>query len=306
VRVVFMGTPGFAVVSLERLAERHEVVAAYTTPDRPAGRGSALRPSPVKERALELGIPVAQPESLRGPDAADGLRAIAPDVVCVAAYGMLLPGTVLDVPAYGCLNVHASLLPLHRGAAPIERAILAGDERSGVSIMRMEETLDTGPVAAQTSVDVGDLNADELADVLAELGAELLLDVLDSVAADSVTWTPQDDSLATYAAKLTKSDVRLEAVLSVADALRRVRASSRRAACRVSVCGTVVRILAATASERSLEAGTYEALGDSLVLGFSDGAIEALRVHPANKGAMGAEAFVCGMRGEATGVWSAA
>jgi methionyl-tRNA formyltransferase len=301
-----MGTPQFAVASLEQLAERHEIVAAYTTPDRPAGRGSALRASPVKTRAAQLGIPVLQPASLRTSDATDVLRELEPDVICVAAYGMLLPGAILELPPNGALNVHASLLPRHRGAAPIERAILAGDELSGVSIMRMEETLDTGPVAAQASVEIDDLSADQLTGVLAELGAPLLLGVLDDVEAGRATWTEQDDSLATYAEKVTKADVRLDPSLTVDDALRRVRASSRRAACRVSVCDTVVRILAAGRSVTPLEPGRYEARENALVLGFSDGGLDAVEVHPANKAPMSAEAFVCGTRGDPTGTWSAA
>jgi methionyl-tRNA formyltransferase len=300
-----MGTPQFAVESLEKLAGHHEVVAAYTAPDRPAGRGGALRASPVKMAAVELGIPLRQPESLRAPGVAQELRALAPDVVCVAAYGMILPADVLDVPVHGAVNVHASLLPRHRGAAPVERAILDGDELSGVSIMRMEETLDTGPVAASASVEVDGLTADALVALLAELGASLLLDVLEHLASGTATWTPQDESGVTYAEKITKADVRLDPDLGVEEASRRVRASSRRAACRVSVCDTVVRILVAEPADHRLEPGSYVALDDRLVLGFADGALEAVEVHPANRAAMSAESFVCGTKGARTGTWSA-
>jgi methionyl-tRNA formyltransferase len=306
VRVVFMGTPAFAVPALDRIAERHEIVAAYTSPDRPAGRGGRPRTSAVKDAAQRLGIPVAQPETLRDTYEVERLRELAPHVVCVAAYGLLLPRDVLDVPDLGALNVHASLLPRHRGAAPVERAVLEGDEMTGVSIMRMEETLDTGPVAARASIAVEDMSADALLKVLAELGAELLVAVLDDLVAGTVVWEAQDDAAATYAEKITKEDVRLEPRLAVGEALRRVRASSKRAAARVSACDTELRVMAARPSDRHVRPGEFEVADGTLVLGFTDGALEILEVHPANRAAMSAEAFVCGTKGATTGSWTAA
>jgi methionyl-tRNA formyltransferase len=305
VRVVFMGTPAFAVPTLERVAERHEIVAAYTSPDRPAGRGGRLKTSAVKDAAQRLGIQVVQPETVRDTHEVERLRGLAPDVVCVAAYGLLLPRDVLDVPNLGALNVHASLLPKHRGAAPVERAVLEGDDVTGVSIMRMEETLDTGPVAARASVAVDDMTADALLTVLAELGADLLVAVLDDLAAGTLVWEPQDDAAATYAEKITKEDVRLEPRLTARDALRRVRASSKRAAARVSACDTELRVLAARPSGRRVGPGEFEVVDGTLVLGFADGALEILEVHPANRAAMTAEAFVCGTKGATTGSWTA-
>ena len=231
-KVVFMGTPAFAVESLESLAARHDVVAVYTAPDRPAGRGLALRASDVKIAAGRLGIPVEQPAGLRAEDALERLGAYGPDVIAVAAYGMLLPPAVLGLPRFGCVNVHPSLLPRHRGAAPIERALLEGDEETGVCIMRMDEGLDTGPVASCTRVPVGDADAAHLGSVLARIGARDLLAVIDRLESGDVCWTPQGAEGVTYAAKVSAADVALHPQLTVSQAVRRVRASSRKAPAR--------------------------------------------------------------------------
>lgn len=211
-RVVFAGTPEFAASSLAALLEsQHQVVAAYTQPDRPAGRGRKLTPSPVKRLALEHGLPVYQPESLKAADAQATLDALDADVMVVVAYGLLLPQAVLDIPRLGCLNVHASLLPRWRGAAPIQRAIEAGDSVSGVTIMQMDAGLDTGdmlhevrtPITAQTT-------GGELHDRLAIQGANALIETLDELATGAVSATPQPDEGVTYAAKLTKAEAELD------------------------------------------------------------------------------------------------
>ncbi|MFO1375427.1 MAG: methionyl-tRNA formyltransferase [Steroidobacteraceae bacterium] len=207
-RIVFAGTPDFAVPALEAIAgSRHRVVACYTQPDRPAGRGRRLAESPVKACARALGLPVEQPSTLRTPEAAATLLAHAPDLVVVVAYGLLLPQVVLDVPRFGCLNIHASLLPRWRGAAPIQRAIAAGDAETGISIMRMEAGLDTGPVLftrrmAITPEDTGG----SLHDRLAREGAQMIVEAIDHVAGGTARYLPQDESRATYAAKIRTSE----------------------------------------------------------------------------------------------------
>lgn len=288
-RVVFMGTPAFAVPSFEALAARHNVVAAITRTDKPSGRGGSLRPSPVKEAALAAGVPVLQPPTLRG-ETADALRELAPDVICVAAFGMLLPPEVLAIPRHGCINVHASLLPRYRGAAPIQRAILDGEPVTGVSIMLMEEGLDTGPFALQRKVPLAGRYADEVEADLAHVGADALLDVLDGIERGSVTWTPQDDAAATYAAKLIKDDVALTPDLTLAGALSRVRAATRRAPARACVGDRELTIARASAAHVATAPGAV-CLHDGLpVLGFANGAIVLETVRPAGRGDMpGAE-----------------
>lgn len=208
-RVVFMGTPGFAAVILRHLLEWHgcDVIAAYTQPDRPCGRGQQCRPPEVKLLAIEHGVPVYQPLNFKTEEAVAELRALRPDVLVVAAYGLILPQSVLDIPRLGPVNVHASLLPRLRGAAPIQRAVMAGDAVTGVTIMRMEASLDTGPMLLQKAmgIGIGD-TAGDLHDQLAELGGRLLTVALGKLADGTAVAIPQDNERATYAAKLTKAD----------------------------------------------------------------------------------------------------
>lgn len=210
-RIVFMGTPELAAVVLRRLADwpGGEVLSVYTQPDRPAGRGHKLRPSPVKEAALELGLPVRQPENFRDAESVAELAALAPDVLAVAAYGLILPQAVLDIPRLAPLNVHTSLLPRYRGAAPIQRAIMENWQpgaESGVSIMRMEKGLDTGPVYAQRRIALAEQTAGSLHDALAGLGAEALLEVISELVAGTARAEAQDEAQASYAAKVFKED----------------------------------------------------------------------------------------------------
>lgn len=290
-RVVFMGTPAFAVPSLVALSERHEVVAVVTRPDRVAGRGSAPTPSEVKTAALRLGIPVLQPESLRG-DAAGQVRELAPDVICVAAFGMLLPPDILEAPPYGCINVHASLLPRFRGAAPVQRSILEGADVTGVSIMRMEQGLDTGPYALQVPVPVGDAYAAELEAALADAGASALLEVLERL--PEVSWTPQDDAEATYAAKVTKDDVALLPDLVVDQAFRRVRAATRRAPARACIGERGLTVVRAHPTSAQTAPGGVCVVGGLPVLGFRDGGLVLDVVRPAGRGDMPGDAWVRG------------
>ncbi|MBS9403746.1 methionyl-tRNA formyltransferase [Halomonas sp. TRM85114] len=224
--VIFAGTPDFAAESLaDLLASQHRVVAVYTQPDRPAGRGRKLTPSPVKRLALAHQLPVHQPETLKAPEIQRELAAHAADVMVVVAYGLILPRTVLTIPRLGCLNVHASLLPRWRGAAPIQRAIEAGDDESGVTLMQMDEGLDTGdmllvrrtPITATTT-------GGELHDRLASLGGAALTEALDALAAGELSATPQPESGVTYAAKLSKAEAELDFGRPAAELANRVRA----------------------------------------------------------------------------------
>lgn len=212
-RAVFMGTPQFATPALDALAgdPNIAVVAAYTPPDRRRGRGQAMAPPPVKQRALELGIPVEQPRTLRDGDAVRQLAAYRPDVIVVAAYGRLLPKEALALPRFGCLNIHPSLLPRHRGPSPVAGAILAGDEVTGVTIMLLDEGMDTGPAIARRErrITAAD-NADTLTAALFRDGADLLLETLPGWVCGSIPAIPQDESLATYTAKLERSDGRAD------------------------------------------------------------------------------------------------
>ena len=211
-KIVFAGTPEFAVPCLRACANLGEVVAAYTQPDRPAGRGRGLQPSPVKLEAILRGIPVHQPENFRSVASKAELRALQPDVMVVVAYGLLLPQSVLDIPVHGCWNVHASLLPRWRGAAPIQRAIEAGDTRTGVCLMQMEKGLDTGPVLLAQAIDIGPAETGgQLHDRLSELGAKVLGDALGLLRATiQLPPHPQPEEGATYARKLDKAEARLD------------------------------------------------------------------------------------------------
>jgi methionyl-tRNA formyltransferase len=225
-RIVFAGTPEFARASLEALIESGRApIAVYTQPDRPAGRGKKLTASPVKRYALELDIPVYQPASLRDEEAVDELRKLSPDLLVVAAYGLILPQVVLDIPTRDCVNVHASILPRWRGAAPIQAAILAGDEKTGISLMRMTAGLDCGPVFQVAEIDIGATEtAGELHDRLADLGGKLLVELLDDIADGHLEAVAQDDTLATYAPKIDKQDAAIDWKLPASEIARRVRA----------------------------------------------------------------------------------
>jgi len=295
-RVVFMGTPAFALPSLRALVGAHRVVHVYTQPDRPSGRGRDAVAPPVKQEARALGLPVRQPLALRDPEEHAFLRSLDPDVVCVAAYGLILPPQVLEIPHHGCVNVHASLLPRYRGAAPVHRTILEGDEISGVSIMLMEEGLDTGPYALQVSVPLNDLNVDSATALLADAGAGALLEVLGQIEDGSVRWTPQDEGAATYAEKITKSDVELLPELTVEQALRRVRASSRSASSRACVDGTILTVLRASQAGSGPEPGEVVTDRDTLVLGFSDGGLALEEVLPQGRACMDGACFARGAR----------
>ncbi len=301
-----MGTPAFAVPSLTALLEEHEVVAVYTRPDRPVGRGRHLTPSAVKVAAMGAALPVEQPESLHGGDAVATLSRYRPDIVVVAAFGLILPRAILEVPPLGCVNVHASLLPRHRGAAPVERAILEGDDRTGVSIMRMEEGLDTGPWAMQVDTPVDDLTADHLRQVLSALGASALAEVLRRMGDGRVTWTAQSPEGATYAAKITAADTALDPALTVQAALRRVRAGGPTAPCRALLAGRSVTVEVASRGEGVIEQGVLVLAEGRLLVGLQDGAMAVDRLVPAGRRSMSGAEYARGARIEPGATWGSA
>ena len=281
--VIFAGTPDFALPSLDAIAaSRHRLLAVCTQPDRPRGRGRRATPGPVKERALELGLPVMQPETLRDASARDAFAALAPDAMVVVAYGLLLPRTILDAPRLGCFNVHASLLPRWRGAAPVARAILAGDATTGVSIMRMEAGLDTGPVMLRKEVAVGAREtAGELEARLATLGATAIVEALDRLAVGEVAFEPQDDSRATVAPKLAKSDARLDWREQAATLERRVRALNPWPVAESTLDGAQLRIheaAAVTAAGGAMPGTILRASAEGIVVMTGAAALALKRV----------------------------
>lgn len=311
-RVVFMGTPRFAAEILDELAEFHEIAAVYTRPDAVRGRGKALVPSPVKEVAERRGLPVRTPRTLRDAAVLSELAAFAPDAICVAAYGAILPKEVLDLPPFGCLNVHGSLLPRWRGAAPIERAILAGDEEIGVCIMAMEEGLDTGDYCVCRSLPAGSRTAAELTEELAALGASALLTALAQAEGGNLRWVAQDEALVTYAEKIAKGELNLDPAESAVANDRRVRASGAAHPARAVVAGRTLTVLAARVADDApadrLGSGAAALIANRLLLGCAEGVLEVTEVKPDGKRAMDARSFAAGvpaLRGE-EGTWSRA
>ncbi|WP_330947235.1 methionyl-tRNA formyltransferase [Thermomonas sp. LB-4] len=252
-RIVFAGTPEFAVPCLRAAASKGEVVAVYTQPDRPAGRGRGLTPSPVKLEAVQRGIPVHQPENFRSAESKAALRALKPDVMIVVAYGLILPQSVLDIPEHGCWNVHASLLPRWRGAAPIQRAIEAGDTRTGVCLMQMERGLDTGPVLLAQALDIGpEETGGQLHDRLSELGARVLADALGLLRATiQLPPHPQPAEGVTYAHKLDKAEAKLDWAQPAMVLANKVRAFNPWPVAEAQLAGERVRIHAASALDEA-------------------------------------------------------
>jgi methionyl-tRNA formyltransferase len=268
--IVFAGTPDFAVSSLKALNEsRHKVIAVYTQPDRPAGRGRKLQASPVKQYAVAHDLPVFQPDNLKNQEDVNRLESLQPDIMVVVAYGLILPPSVLEIPRKGCLNVHASLLPRWRGAAPIQRAIEAGDKTTGVTIMQMDTGLDTGAMLLKKETPIGkDDTAANLHDRLAELGAEALLLALEKLEQGSLSGEPQNEHEATYAKKLEKAEALIDWSMP-ADALaRKVRAFNPWPAANCSFAGKRLRVLQANvipSSNNKAEIGMVSEIGDDII-----------------------------------------
>ena len=290
-RIVFMGTPDFAVPTLTALvAAGHEVVAAYSQPPRPAGRGKQLQPSAVHRAAEALGIPARTPVSLKGAEEQSAFAALEADVAVVAAYGLILPQAILDAPRLGCLNVHGSLLPRWRGAAPVQRAILAGDELTGVTIMQMERGLDTGPMLSRVETPVAHKTAGDLTSELAEKGAVLMVSVLANLAAHPPVVQPEEG--VTYAHKIDKAESRLDFTPSAAQVERQVRAFAPAPGAFFELEGERYRVLAADVAEGSGTPGTT--LDAALTIACGEGALRPSLIQRAGKPAMETAALLRG------------
>ncbi|WP_069862865.1 methionyl-tRNA formyltransferase [Pseudomonas citronellolis] len=280
-RIVFAGTPEFAAEHLKALLDTpHEIVAVYTQPDRPAGRGQKLMPSPVKQLAVQHGLPVLQPPTLRNPEAQAELAALQPDLMVVVAYGLILPQAVLDIPRLGCINSHASLLPRWRGAAPIQRAVQAGDAESGVTVMQMEAGLDTGPMLLKVSTPISaEDTGGSLHDRLARLGPPAVVEAIAGLAAGTLKGEVQDDALATYAHKLSKDEAKLDWSRPAVELERAVRAFAPWPVCHTTLNGEPLKVWAARLGEGRGEPGKIlGASRDGLLVGCGEGSLLLTRV----------------------------
>ncbi len=338
-KVIFMGTPDFAIPSLRAVAAHHDVVEVYTRPDAVSKRGSQQVPSAVAEAAASLGLPIVKVNSLDGPAIQERIERQSPDIVIVAGLGILVPPALLDVPRQGFINVHASALPKWRGAAPIQRAILAGDDTLGVSIMRIEKGLDTGGYCLMGFAASGHKNFQQLLDELSALGGRILIEALDRIATGTVQWVRQDEGEATYAEKIRKGELYLFPDISALVADRRVRASSHQAPSRIVLGGhplTVVSaqrpgtdldgdgmadvdevdtvagglnsdetaaVAASTCSAPSIVSGEVSVCGHRLFLGFSDGALEVLTLRPDGKRTMDVCSWLAGHKDNTPLTW---
>ncbi len=318
-RIVFMGTPLFAASILEYLIPHHEVVAVYTRPDAVRGRGNALMMSPVKEVALGSGITTIETTSFKDPALIEELRAFEPDCICVAAFGVLLPRAVLDIPTLGCLNVHASLLPRWRGAAPIARAIMEGDAQTGVCIMKMEEGLDTGDYCVCRALDIGEMTVSELEAELADLGATALLTALEHIQEDHAEWVVQELSDVTYAHKIEKGELNVSPQQTAFEVQRCIQASETHHPAKARIANKIVTLekshrIDPSAYEKDevfasllLESGRVAYQSKRLLLGCADGVVEILTLKPDGKKSMDAQSFAAGIQNiKQTGsTWSA-
>ncbi len=285
-----MGSPDFAVPTLEALvAGGHEVFVAYTQPPRPAGRGKAERPTAVEMRARELGIAVRSPRSLKGAEEQGKFAALGADVAVVAAYGLIIPQAILDAPRHGCLNVHGSLLPRWRGAAPVQRAIMAGDEITGVTIMRMEAGLDTGPMLLKREIAIGDKNAAQVTADLAELGAKMMIEIL---ASGEFAGEPQPEQDVTYAAKISKDEARIDWSRPGEDIARQVQGLAPFPGAWFEAAGERVKLLAAELVEAQGAAG--DVLDERLTIACSHGAIRPTLLQRAGKAPMNTDDLLRG------------
>lgn len=295
-KLIFAGTPAFAATAAAAIIDAgHELVLVLTQPDRPAGRGMKLAASPVKQLALRHRLPLAQPASLKDPTAQEAIRAADADAMVVAAYGLILPQAVLDMPRRGCINIHASLLPRWRGAAPIQRALLAGDNESGISIMQMDAGLDTGPVLARRAIAIAaNDDAASLHDKLAALGADMIVDVLARVV--ELTPIAQSEEGATYAAKLAKADAALDWHRTAVELGRQVRACCPAPGATAAYKGQTLKIWRAEVEEGAAEAGrVIIADKHGIVVGCGQGALRVLELQRAGSRRLPAGEFLSGL-----------
>lgn len=281
-RIVFMGTPDFAVPSLEALLRRgHEIAAVYTQPDKPKGRGHKLLPPPVKVLALEHNIPVCQPTTLRNAEAVETLRAYEPELIVVAAYGKILPPDVLTIPLRGCINVHGSLLPQYRGAAPIQWAVLNGDKISGVTIQRMAEGVDTGDILAKAQTEIDeDETSGELFDRLMMLGAELLIDTIDKL--DTLTPEPQDEALATHAPMLQKEMGAVDWTKPASEVHNLVRGLNPWPAAYLTMDGKRMKLWRTKIVKANGLSGVLTVLDGEMTVYCGSDAVQLLEIQPEN------------------------
>jgi methionyl-tRNA formyltransferase len=293
-RVIFMGTPGFAAAALKALVDAgHDILAAYTQPPRPKGRGLEVQPSAVQELAMELGIPVRNPVSLKTAEEIAAFRALDADIAVVAAYGLILPKAILDAPRLGCLNIHASLLPRWRGAAPIQRAIMAGDMETGITIMQMAEGLDTGPMLLREAVPISpEMDAGTLHDELAALGGRMIVDALERLP-DGLPAQPQPEDGTTYAAKITKADCRIDWTRDAVELDRQIRALAPAPGAFTELAGERLGVLAAELMT-GFSGPPGITLDDQLAIGCGSGVLRLLLVKRAGKRAMSAEEMLRG------------
>jgi methionyl-tRNA formyltransferase len=295
-KIVFMGSPEFAVPTLRAVMARHQVVAAVCQPDKPAGRGMQVTAPPVKQVAAAAGIPVLQPKSAKTPEFVAELRALAPDVAVVVAYGKILPQAVLDVPRHGCLNVHASLLPRHRGAAPIQWALIRGDDETGVTIMRLDAGMDTGPMLLVRKLPIAPQDtAGTLHDKLGAIGADLMVEALDRLERGTLSETPQDDALATKAPMLQKETGRLDFTVTARQVRDIVRGTDPWPGAYTTLDGETLKVFGARLAEGRGAPG--EVLGvdrEGLVVACGEGAVAFAELQLPGRKRLPAKALVAG------------
>lgn len=307
-RIVFMGTPDYAATIAEELLMHHEIVACFTKPDAVRGRGNVAVPSAVKQFALSYNVPVFTPKTLRDPQVIQQIAELKPHAIIVAAYSLMVPAELLDIPLYGCLNVHASLLPRWRGAAPVERAILAGDADAGVSIMRMTPNLDDGPFCISRTCHIEEKTADELSDELANLGAQCLLTALSHIESGCARWVEQDELKVTYARKIEKGDLDVRFEDDALSATRKVRASSDAHPSKIVIAGKPSTLIAVreVPTEELLSmalpaefffTGKGLVAHKKLLICMTSGVLEVLYLKPDGKKLMTGQAFASGIQG---------
>jgi len=303
-RILFMGTPEFARTALYAIREAYpeEIVGVITRQDTPKNRGHVMTPPPVKTAALEMGIPVYQPANLKEENFKDILCEMNPDIIVVVAYGRILPSYVLEYPRFGCINIHGSILPKYRGAAPIQRAILAGEKEMGVTIIKMAEGIDTGDMYAKASFDATTGNFEQIHDKLADLGAKLVLETMEALENGTAVAEPQDDALSTYAAKIEKADRILDFSAKAEEVVNRIRAFSPVPGAEAKLPSGAVKITAAALVDEAPtgEAGTVAALSAKgaglLIVNGTDAKIRIERLIPQGKKEMSAGDFIRGRR----------
>lgn len=280
-RIVFMGTPDFAVPSLKAISEKYEVVGVFTQPDKPKGRKQTLTPPPVKVTAEELGIPVYQPQSIKTEEALDTLKSLNPDLIAVVAYGKILPTNILDLPKFGCINIHASLLPRHRGASPIQWSLVCGDNETGVTSQLMAEGIDTGDILVQRKAPILDSdNSEALHDRLCVLGAEVLIDTIEGVESGTIKPTPQPEEGVCYAPIIKKEMAQIDFSNTADEIISKIRGFDPWPCAYFGLLGRRIKVYRAIHSDLKGECGTVIANKDKLIIGCGDTSVELIEIQP--------------------------